>query len=88
MGTLLASNDDNFESRDSLIRDFILPSSGTYTIEVDTFTPDGTPLGTFPLRQLEPGQRTSLALGVAGSRLFFRAFDPATGSELWALDRH
>jgi ELWxxDGT repeat protein len=47
---------------------------------------DGTPQGTFPLRQLEPGQRTSLALGVAGSRLFFRAFDPATGSELWAIN--
>jgi ELWxxDGT repeat protein len=47
---------------------------------------DGTPQGTFPLRQLEPGQRSSLALGVAGPRLFFRAFDPATGSELWAID--
>jgi ELWxxDGT repeat protein len=49
---------------------------------------DGTPQGTFPLRQLEPNQYTSLALGVAGSRLFFRAFDSATGSELWALDGH
>jgi ELWxxDGT repeat protein len=49
---------------------------------------DGTPQGTFPLRQLEPGQHTSLALGVAGSRLFFRAFDPATGAELWAIDGH
>jgi ELWxxDGT repeat protein len=49
---------------------------------------DGTPQGTFPLRELEPGQRTSLALGVAGSRLFFRAFDPAMGAELWAIDGH
>ncbi len=49
---------------------------------------DGTPQGTFPLRQLEPGQHTSLALAVAGSRLFFRAFDPATGAELWAIDGH
>jgi len=48
---------------------------------------DGTAEGTFPLRELEPGQHTSLALGVAGSRLFFRAFDPATGSELWAIDK-
>jgi ELWxxDGT repeat protein len=47
---------------------------------------DGTPQGTFPLRQLEPGQSTSLALGVAGPRLFFRAYDPATGSELWAIN--
>jgi len=49
---------------------------------------DGTPQGTSPLRQLEPGQHTSLALAVAGSRLFFRAFDPATGAELWAIDGH
>jgi len=46
---------------------------------------DSTPQGTFSLRQLEPGEHTSLALAVAGSRLFFRAFDPATGSELWAI---
>ena len=46
---------------------------------------DGTPQGTLSLRQLEPGQRSALALGVAGPRLFFRAFDPATGSELWAI---
>jgi ELWxxDGT repeat protein len=49
---------------------------------------DGTPQGTVPLRQLDPGQPGSLALAVAGSRLFFRAFDPATGSELWAIGGH
>jgi ELWxxDGT repeat protein len=46
---------------------------------------DGTPQGTVPLRQLDPGQPGTLSLAVAGSRLFFRAFDPATGSELWAI---
>jgi ELWxxDGT repeat protein len=46
---------------------------------------DGTPQGTFPLRQSDPGQPGSLDLAVAGSRLFFRGFDPATGSELWAI---
>lgn len=33
----------------------------------------------------EPGQHTSLALTVAGPRLFFGAFDPATGTEIWAI---
>jgi ELWxxDGT repeat protein len=48
---------------------------------------DGTAEGTTPIRQLEPGQRSSLALAVAGSRLFFRAFEPVTGTELWAIDK-
>src|SRR5262249_38836993 len=42
-GQLLATNDDDFESRDSSIVDFVLPAdaTGRYFVEVDTFTPDG-----------------------------------------------
>jgi ELWxxDGT repeat protein len=57
----------------------------TWDIGATLWQSDGTPQGTFPLRQLDPGQPGSLALAVAGPRLFFRAFDPATGSELWAI---
>src|SRR5262249_14110420 len=41
-GRLLASNDDEFESQDARLVDFVLPADGTYFVEVDTFTPDGT----------------------------------------------
>jgi len=36
--TLSAFNDDLFEPTDSLLIDLVLPSSGTFTIEVDTFS--------------------------------------------------
>jgi Ca2+-binding RTX toxin-like protein len=42
-GQLLASNDDDFESQDSLIVDFTLPSDGTYYIVVDTYTDSASP---------------------------------------------
>ncbi len=37
-GQLVASNDDDFESQDSLIVDFKVPEDGTYYLVVDTFT--------------------------------------------------
>src|SRR5262249_34033524 len=40
-GRLLATNDDNFETRDSDLIDFTLPADGVYYLQVDTFTPDG-----------------------------------------------
>ncbi len=40
-GTLLAFNDDEFETQDALILDFVLPGDGVHVVEVDTFTPDG-----------------------------------------------
>src|SRR5262249_52174378 len=39
-GNLLATDDDEFETRDSTVVDFRLPADGTYYVEVDTFTPD------------------------------------------------
>ena len=36
-GNLIASNDDQFEPSDSTILDLKLPTSGTYTVEVDAF---------------------------------------------------
>jgi parallel beta-helix repeat protein len=40
-GNLLAMNDDEFESQDSTIIDFTLPTDGLYYVVVDTYT-DGT----------------------------------------------
>ncbi|MBX3400671.1 MAG: right-handed parallel beta-helix repeat-containing protein [Gemmataceae bacterium] len=42
-GQLVASNDDDFESQDSLIVDFKVPADGTYYLVVDTFTDATTP---------------------------------------------
>jgi hypothetical protein len=42
-GHLLATNDDDFESTDSSIVDFVLPTDGTYYVRVDSFNPDGGP---------------------------------------------
>jgi len=47
---------------------------------------DGTPAGTQPVLTLGgEGSGLGRELVVAGSRLFFRAVDAATGDELWAL---
>ena len=51
-GTLLATNDDDFETRDSSLVDVSLPADGTYYVEVDTYTPDGIidyDIGTYEL---------------------------------------
>src|SRR5262249_47327999 len=40
-GNLIAFNDDEFESQDSMITDFTLPADGLYYVVVDSFTPDG-----------------------------------------------
>src|SRR5205807_1331295 len=40
-GNLLATNDDEFEARDSDILDLKFTVGGTYYVEVDTYTPDG-----------------------------------------------
>jgi Ca2+-binding RTX toxin-like protein len=40
-GNLIAFNDDEFESQDSLIMDLTLPADGLYYVVVDSFTPDG-----------------------------------------------
>ena len=37
-GTPLATNDDEFESRDSQVLDLKLTAGGTYYVEVDTYT--------------------------------------------------
>lgn len=53
---------------------------------------DGTPAGTGLLRDLAPGTVGSLPQGLlstsaaASGRLFFRAFDPSHGFELWQTD--
>ncbi|HEY2785006.1 MAG TPA: choice-of-anchor Q domain-containing protein [Fimbriiglobus sp.] len=39
-GNLLASNDDELESRDSLIQDFRVPADGKYSVQVDTYAQD------------------------------------------------
>ncbi|HEX5719247.1 MAG TPA: hypothetical protein VF179_24005 [Thermoanaerobaculia bacterium] len=45
---------------------------------------NGTAAGTLPVRDLDPG--SSLELVRAGARVFFPAPDPATGTELWAVE--
>jgi hypothetical protein len=40
-GNLIAFNDDEFESQDSIITDLKLPADGLYYAVVDSFTPDG-----------------------------------------------
>jgi Ca2+-binding RTX toxin-like protein len=42
-GTLLATNDDDFESTDSQIIDFVLPADGQYYVRVDSFNPPNGP---------------------------------------------
>jgi hypothetical protein len=40
-GNVLVSNDDSVENTDSRIFDYVLPYTGQYYIQVDSFTPDG-----------------------------------------------
>lgn len=52
---------------------------------------DGTQAGTFIVKQLaapfeSAEEAASFELVVVGGRLLFRAWDPTTGSELWALE--
>jgi ELWxxDGT repeat protein len=47
---------------------------------------DGTPDGTGPLAPERPIGYNPGAVGRAGSRVFFAAWDPATGQELWAVE--
>ncbi len=55
-----------------------------FTVETGTlWQTDGTAAGTLPVRDLG---RVSLELVRAGSRVFFPAFDPDTGVELWAVE--
>ncbi len=48
-GTTPASNDDEFETSDSIIIDLVLPKDGTYTIEVEASDPPGTDTGQYEL---------------------------------------
>src|SRR5262249_13576956 len=65
-GTLLATNDDDFESRDSSLVDWVAPADGLYYVEVDTFTPDGITdfdIGTYELFVYRFSTGASLGLG-------------------------
>ena len=47
---------------------------------------DGTAAGTLRIGELAPGWIGQWELLAAGTRVFFLAFDPATGVELWAVE--
>jgi ELWxxDGT repeat protein len=54
---------------------------------------DGTPAGTRLVRDINPGEASAVSAGplnvtaaVLGRRLYFQAFDPAHGGELWSSD--
>jgi ELWxxDGT repeat protein len=47
---------------------------------------DGTPEGTVPLAPASPLGFNPGAVGRAGNRVFFGAWEPATGQELWAVE--
>ncbi|MES1242148.1 MAG: ELWxxDGT repeat protein [Acidobacteriota bacterium] len=49
---------------------------------------DGTPAGTVQVADIAPGTASSWPdrLTLAGSRVFFSAFEPASGRELWVSD--
>ena len=62
-GNLIASNDDELESQDSLIFDLRLPADGRYSVQVDTFAEDpaqNTSQGNYVLYM------TSFAIGLGG----------------------
>ncbi len=57
-----------------------------FTGEGEMWQTDGTPAGTKLIRDLSPGEwYSSWEIVKAGPRLFFPAFDPDTGWELWAM---
>jgi ELWxxDGT repeat protein len=49
---------------------------------------DGTPGGTFMLKDINPGENNSNAQEFVsvGGRIYFNAYDPALGTELWTTD--
>ncbi len=47
---------------------------------------DGTPAGTKPIARARPIGLNPGAVGRAGNRVFFGAWEPATGQELWAVE--
>jgi ELWxxDGT repeat protein len=47
---------------------------------------DGTAAGTFPMAPMRPIGSNSGAVARAGDRVFFGAWDPAMGQELWAVE--
>jgi ELWxxDGT repeat protein len=53
----------------------------------ELWTSDGTPSGTSLVGDLDPGKASSYpgAFTVVDGNLFFRARDPADGTELWEL---
>lgn len=70
-------------------RSLVAAGGRLYFITVEPATlwqSDGTSAGTFPIRDLETGPEHSLSLAAVGPRVFFSAFHPLTGVELWAID--
>lgn len=57
----------------------------TSQTDIPLWETDGTESGTFRIRNLLPGSVGTWELVAAGSRVYFQAFDPATGRELWAI---
>ena len=65
-GNVLASNDDELESHDSLILDFKVPADGRYFVQVDTFSNDpahNTSQGNYVLYMYSFNTGTSLGGG-------------------------
>jgi ELWxxDGT repeat protein len=66
---------------------FFAASDGLQGLE--PWVSDGTPGGTLLLQDIAPGVQSSVPTypTVAGSKIFFIAYQPETGRELWALPR-
>ncbi len=63
---------------------FVAPDVGTDTLAL--WQTDGTPAGTRRVQTLGPeNSGYGDDLTIAGARLYYRAYTPANGSELWAL---
>jgi ELWxxDGT repeat protein len=58
----------------------------TTAIPARVWESDGTPAGTRPIARLRPFDFNPDAVVRAGNRVFFGAWDPATGQELWAVE--
>ncbi len=60
-----------------------------FTTRQSLFQTDGTAAGTFPILELtSPLDSIFQELVSTGPRLFFRKWDPTTGTELWALEEN